>query len=184
MAEAAGEDPYEFRRRLLTEHPRHRRVLEIAAERANWGGSLPQGHRRGIAVAEAFGSYVAEVVEASIDGGRVRVHRVVCAVDCGQVVNPDTVQAQMEGGIVYGLTAALYGEISLEDGRVQQSNFHDYRVLRMDEMPRVEVHLVPSGDPHGGVGEPGVPPAAPALCNALYTLTGKRIRRLPIKIDA
>lgn len=184
MATAAGEDPFEFRRRLLSNHPRHRHVLEVAAEKAGWGARLPEGWGRGIAVAESFGSYVAEVAEVSIEGGRVRVHRVVCAVDCGQIINPDTVEAQMEGGIVFGLTAALYGEITLQGGRVVQSNFHDYRLMRMNEMPRVEVHLVPSGDAHGGVGEPGVPPAAPAICNALFTLTGRRIRRLPIQLDA
>lgn len=184
MAEAAGEDPFEFRRRLLAAHPRHRRVLEIAAEKAGWGRPLPEGRGRGIAVAESFGSIVAEVAEVSIENGRPRVHRVVCAVDCGQIVNPDTVEAQMEGGIVFGITAALYGEITIEGGRVAQSNFHDYALLRMNEMPEVEVHLAPSGDAHGGVGEPGVPPAAPAVCNALYTLTGRRVRKLPITLTA
>ena len=184
MAEVAGEDPFEYRRKLLSDSPRHRRVLEIAASKADWGAPLPPGRGRGIAVAEAFGSYVAEVAEVSVEKGRVRVHRVVCAVDCGQVVNPDTVEAQMEGGIVFGITAALYGSITLENGRVLQSNFHDYPLLRMDEMPKVEVHIVPNGDAHGGVGEPGVPPAAPAVCNAVFSLTGKRIRKLPIVLEA
>ena len=130
---------------------------------------------------KAFESYVAQVAEVSVESdGAVRVHRVVCAVDCGPVVNPDIVEAQMQGGIVYGLTAALWGEITIDKGRVQQSNFHDYRMLRMAEMPRIEVYIVPSSDAQGGVGEPGTPPIAPAVCNAIFALTGKRIRKLPI----
>lgn len=181
LAYMAGQDPFEFRRGLLSKHPRHRAVLELAAAKAGWGGPLPGGRARGIAVAESFGSYVAEVVEASIHEGRPVVHRVVIAADVGAVVNPDTVAAQLEGAMVYGLGAALSGRISLEGGRIQQSNFHDYPVLRMPQMPAVEVHLVDSPEPPGGVGEPGTPPIAPALANALYALTGKRIRRLPIE---
>jgi isoquinoline 1-oxidoreductase beta subunit len=182
LAHAARQDPFEFRRRLLEHHPRHRAVLELAAEKAGWGAPLPAGRARGIAVHESFGSYVAEVAEVSVAEGRVRVHRVVCAVDCGTVVNPDTVVAQMESGIVYGLTAALHGAITLERGRVQQSNFHDYPLLRLNEMPLVETHILPSTAAPGGVGEPGVPPAAPAVTNAVFALTGKRVRSLPIKL--
>ena len=135
-------------------------------------------------VYESFRSYVAQVADVSVDkDGSVRVHRVVCVVDCGQVVNPDTVKAQMEGGLVYGLTAALYGEITLKDGRVQQRNFYDYKMLRMNEMPKVEVYIVPSTEKHGGVGEPGTPPIAPAVVNAIFAATGKRIRSLPIRRD-
>jgi isoquinoline 1-oxidoreductase beta subunit len=181
LAHAAQQDPYEYRRTLLANAPRYLRVLELAATRAGWGSALPDGVFRGIAVHKSFESYVAQVAEVSVaQDGTPRVHRVVCAVDCGPVVNPDTVEAQMQSGIVYGLTAALYGEIGIEGGRVVQSNFHDYPMLRMAEMPRVEVHIVPSTDPQGGVGEPGTPPIAPAVCNAIYAATGKRIRRLPI----
>jgi isoquinoline 1-oxidoreductase beta subunit len=181
LAHAAGRDPYEYRRALLANQPRHRGVLELAAERAGWGAPLPAGRARGIAVWKSFESYVAQVAEVSLDAdGTPRVHRVVCAVDCGPVVNPDTVAAQMESGIVYGLTAALWGEITIARGRAVQSNFHDYRMLRLAEMPRVEVHIVASSDAQGGVGEPGTPPIAPAVANALFALTGKRIRRLPI----
>jgi isoquinoline 1-oxidoreductase beta subunit len=184
LAHAAGKDPVEFRRGLLGKHPRHKRVLETVAEKAGWGTPLPEGRARGIAVHESFGSYVAHVAEVSVSPeGKPRIHRVVCAVDCGPVVNPDTVRAQMEGCIVLGLTAALYGEITFEKGRVKQRNFHDYPMLRMNEMPVVEAHIVPSTDKMGGVGEPGVPPVAPAVANALFSLTGKRIRRLPFRAE-
>ncbi len=181
MAHAAGKDPYELRRALLRNHPRHLRVLDLAAEKAGWKTSLPKGRYRGIAVAEAFGSYVAEVAEVSLEeDGTPRVHRVVCAVDCGPVINPDTIEAQMQGGIVYGLAAALYGEITFDKGRVQQGNFDAYPVLRMKEMPAIEVHIVPSVEKQGGIGEPGVPPLAPAVCNAIFAATGKPVRSLPI----
>jgi isoquinoline 1-oxidoreductase beta subunit len=181
VAKAGGKDPVELRRRLLTDHPRHRRVLDLAAEKAGWGTPLPAGRARGVAVHESFGSIVAEVAEVSLgDGGLPRVHRVVCAVDCGQYVNPDTVVAQMESGIVYGLSAALWGEITIAQGRAMQHNFDSYRVLRIDEMPVVETHIVAEGDAMGGIGEPGTPPIAPAVCNALLVLTGKPVRRLPI----
>ncbi len=157
-------------------------VLELAAEKANWGSKLPPGVGRGIAGHFSFDSYVAQVVEASVaKDGAVRVHRVVCAVDCGTVINPDTVKAQMEGGIVFGLTAALKTEITLKDGKVEQSNFHDYQMLRIFESPKIEVYIVPSSANPTGVGEPGVPPVAPALTNAIFAVTGKRIRRLPIR---
>ena len=181
LAQAAKKDPYEFRRDLLGKAPRHLGALNLAATKADWGTPLPAGRARGIAVFKSFDSYVAEVAEVSLGSdGAPRVHRVVCAVDCGPVVNPDIVEAQMQSAIVYGLTAALWGEITIDKGRVQQSNFHDYRMLRLAEMPVVEVHIVPSSEAQGGVGEPGTPPIAPAVCNALFALTGKRIRKLPI----
>jgi isoquinoline 1-oxidoreductase beta subunit len=180
LAHAAGRDPLDFRRGLLADHPRHAGALALAAEKAGWGQPLSAGRARGVAVHESFGSLVAYVAEVSVDrDGHVRVHRVVGAIDCGRVVNPDTVRAQMESGVVYGLTAALYGEITFAKGRVQQRNFHDYRMLRMHEMPRVESHIVPSTEALGGVGEPCVPPIAPAVANAIFAATGKRLRRLP-----
>ncbi|KFN45987.1 xanthine dehydrogenase family protein molybdopterin-binding subunit [Arenimonas metalli] len=184
LAAAAGQDPLEYRRRLLKDHPRHLGVLNLAAEKAGWGSKLPEGRARGIAVHESFGSYVAQVAEVSVERGAVRVHRVVCAVDCGVAVNPLMIAAQMESGIVYGLTAALYGRIRLKDGRVQESNFHDYRPLRMDAMPVVETHLVASTERPGGVGEPGTPPIAPAVANALFALTGQRLRELPLRLGS
>ena len=182
LAAAGGKDPVDFRRRLLAKKPRHLGVLDLAAERAGWGTRLPKGHFRGVAVHQAFDSYVAEVAEISLTKGAVRVHRVVVAVDCGRVVNPSIVEAQIEGGIVYGLTAALKGEITIEHGRVKQSNFHDYSMLRMSEMPAVEVHIVPSTEAPTGVGEPGTPPIAPAVANAIRAATGAPVRSLPIKL--
>ena len=181
VAHAGGKDPYELRKKLLASQPRMRAVLELAAQKANWGSKLPPGVGRGIATHFSFDSYVAQVVEASVEKGAVKVHRVVCAVDCGLVINPDTVRAQMEGGIIFGLTAALKTEITLKDGRVEQSNFHDYQMLRMFESPEIEVYIVPSTESPTGVGEPGVPPVAPALANAIFAVTGKRVRRLPIR---
>jgi isoquinoline 1-oxidoreductase beta subunit len=181
VAAAAGKDPFEFRRALLGDKPRHRRTLELAAERAGWGSPLPAGRGRGIALAEWAPTTCAQVAEVSVAAdGTVRMHRVVVAVDCGPVVNPDTVAAQLQGGVVYGLTAALYGEITFERGRVKQGNFDDYPMLRLAEMPQVDVHIVPSSEAQGGIGEPAVGPIAPAVCNAIYAATGKRIRRLPI----
>jgi isoquinoline 1-oxidoreductase beta subunit len=158
-------------------------VLNLAAEQARWGTPAPPGRFRGVALHESFGSFVAQVAEVSVEGNLVRVHRVTCAVDCGQVINPDTVKAQMEGGIVFGLTAALKGRISLQQGRVQQSNFHDYPLLRMREMPEIDVHIVPSALEPGGVGEPGTPPIAPAVVNAVFAATGQRVRKLPIALE-
>ena len=180
-AAATKQDPVAYRRLLLIDHPRVRGVMDLAAERAGWGRKLPAGHAMGIAVHESFGSLVAQVAEVSVTpAGEVTVHRVVCAVDCGPIVNPDTVRAQMESGIVFGLSAALYGRITFKEGRVEQSNFHDYPILRMNAMPRIEVFLVESSAPMGGVGEPGTPPIAPAVANAIFAATGKRVRRLPI----
>jgi isoquinoline 1-oxidoreductase subunit beta len=183
VAHAAGKDPYALRRLLLEGHPRHLRVLELAAAKAGWGTPLPAGRARGIAVHESFGSFVAEVAEVSVVGLTPKVHKVVAAIDCGRAVNPAGVKAQMEGAIAFGLSAALHSEITLKDGHVEQSNFHDYEVLRIDEMPEVEVHIVESTEAPSGVGEPGVPPLAPAVTNALFALTGRRIRRLPIRGD-
>ncbi len=184
VAHAVGKDPFEFRRALLKDQGRHRGVLELAAKKAGWGAPLPAGRSRGIAVHASFGSFVAEVAEVSVSPeGEVRVHRVVCAVDCGRFVNPNIIAEQMESGIVFGLSAALHGAITLKDGRVEQSNFNNYPVLRMSEMPVVEVHIVPSTEHPGGIGEPGVPPIAPAVANAIFVLTGKRIRRLPIQAE-
>lgn len=185
VAFAAKKDPLQFRLSLLEKHPRHAGVLKLAAEKAGWGNKkLPKGVFQGIAVHESFGSYVAQVADVSVEkDGNVKVHRVVCAIDCGQVVNPDTVIAQMEGSIIFGLTAALYGEITIKDGRVQQKNFYDYKMLRMNETPKIEVYIVPSTEKHGGVGEPGTPPTAPAVVNAIFAATGKRVRSLPIRAE-
>jgi isoquinoline 1-oxidoreductase beta subunit len=181
LAQAAGQDPVAFRRSLLAAHPRHRGVLELAAAKAGWGTPLPSGRGRGVAVHASFGSFLAQVAEVSVSPrGEVRVHRVVCAVDCGRIVNPDTIAAQMESAIAFGLTAALHGAITLQKGRVQQGNFDDYPLLQIDEMPQVEVHIVPSAEKPGGVGEPGVPPVAPAVANALFAACGARVRSLPL----
>ena len=183
MAVAADKDPYQYRRALLGKNPRYKGVLELAADKAGWGKPLPAGRGRGIAVGQSFGSFVAEVAEVSVGkDGKIRVHQVVCAVDCGSVVNPGIVKRQMESAIVFGLSAALYGEITFKDGKVEQSNFHDYPVLRMNQMPKVEVHIVSSTEAPGGVGEPGLPPLAPAVANAVYAATGKRLRKLPLRL--
>ncbi len=180
LAALAGKDPVEFRRGLLGSEPRHLAVLNRAAEMANWGRPLAAGHFHGVALHESFGSIVAQVAEVSVTGSDVRVHKVHCAVDCGTAVNPGQVEAQMQSGIIYGLSAALWGEITFKDGRVQQSNFDDYRVLRMSEAPAIEVSIINSGAALGGIGEPGTPPIAAAVCAAIFAATGKRIRKLPI----
>ncbi|HEX5091112.1 MAG TPA: xanthine dehydrogenase family protein molybdopterin-binding subunit [Burkholderiales bacterium] len=184
VAHAAKRDPYEFRRALLAGAPRHRRVLETAAQKAGWGAPLPPRTGRGIALAESFHSIVAQVAEVEVrEDKSLRVKRVVCAIDCGKAVNPGIVARQMESGIVYGLSAALYGEITLKEGRVEQSNFPDYEVVRMADCPAVETHLVESGWEHlGGVGEPGTPPIAPAVANAVFAATGERLRKLPLRL--
>ncbi|HQZ31404.1 MAG TPA: xanthine dehydrogenase family protein molybdopterin-binding subunit [Arenimonas sp.] len=182
LAHAAGKDPLDYRRTLLKDHPRHLGVLNLAAEKAGWGTPLPEGRRRGIAVHESFGSYVAQVAEVSVEDGAVRVHKVTCAIDCGVAVNPLMIAAQMESGIAFGLSAALHGRITFKDGRVQQSNYHDYPALRLPEMPAVDTHVVASSEKPGGVGEPGLPPIAPAVANAVFALTGQRLRTLPLAL--
>ena len=180
LADAAGRDPVEFRRELLKDHPRHLGVLNLVADKAGWGTPLPAGRFRGIAVHESFKTYVAQVAEISLkDDGGIKVERVVCAVDCGIAVNPDIVRAQMEGGIGFGLGAILKSAITLEGGQVQETNFDRYQMLTIAEMPKVEVHIVPSTEAPTGVGEPGVPPIGPALANAVFAATGKRVRVLP-----
>ncbi len=182
LAHRAGRDPFAWRRELLADHPRHRQVLELAAEKAGWGQPLPAGRARGLALQESFNSFVAQVAEVSLGkDGMPKVERVVCAVDCGQPLNPDNIRAQLEGGIGFGLGAALHSEIVLVGGQVVNANFHDYRPLRIHEMPQIEVHIVPSSEPPTGVGEPGVPPIAPAVANAWFALTGQRVRRLPLR---
>lgn len=185
-AHAAGQDPYTFRRKLLGKSPRMLGVLDLAARKAGWdSGPLPPGRGRGIAVCEAFKTFVAQVAEVTVDDhGRICVDRVVCAVDCGIAINPDVVAAQMEGGIGFGLGAVLHGAVTLRDGYVEQDNFNNYRVLRMNEMPRVEVHIVPSGEAPTGVGEPGVAPLGPAVANAVFAATGRRLRVLPFNKEA
>jgi isoquinoline 1-oxidoreductase beta subunit len=183
LAAAAKKDPVEYRRALLRKSPRATAVLDIAAQAAGWGRPLPDGRGRGVSVLySGWGSYLAQVAEVSVStAGEVRVHRIVCAIDCGAVVNPDTVKAQAEGGIIFGITGALWGEVTLEKGRVQQSNFHDYRVMRINEAPPIEVHLVRNLEAPGGMGEPPTAVTAAALTNAVFAVTGKRIRKLPIK---
>lgn len=184
LAHAAGQDPYQFRRTLLqtSQASKDLAILDAVAEAAGWDTPLPEGVHRGIAVQDSYASYTAAVIEASVNGaGELTVHRVVVGIDCGYVANSDSVRAQLEGSVVYGLTAALYGEITIKEGRVEQSNFHDYRMMRIAEMPTVEVILKPTGGFWGGVGEPGMAPLAPALCNAIFAATGKRIRSLPLK---
>ena len=181
IAAAGGKDPLELRRRLLTNSPRLKAALELAADKFGWGKALPAGHGAGISIANNIGSNTVQIAEASVEKGKVKVHRVVCAVDCGHVVNPAGVVQQIQSGIVFGLSAALKGGITIDRGRVEQTNFHQYDVLRIDEMPKVEVHLVPSTAAPGGIGEASPPGIAPAVCNALFAATGKRIRRLPIR---
>ena len=187
LAALAGQDPVAYRMALLEGHPRHQGVLRLAAEKGGWGTPLPGGpggrQGRGVAVHESFNSYVAQVAEVTVrKGGQIRVDRVVIAVDCGIAVNPDVIKAQMEGGMGFGLSAALLSELTLQDGQVQQSNFHDFQVLRIDRMPEVEVYIVPSAEPPTGVGEPATPVIAPAVANAVFAATGQRLRQLPLRI--
>lgn len=182
LAHAAGKDPVEYRRSLFKEHPRHLGVLDLAADKSGWKTPPAKGHARGVAVHESFGSYVAQVAEVSVENDKLRVHRVVCAVDCGIAVNPETIRAQLESAVAWGLSATLHSALSFKDGRVQESNFHDFAVLRMSEMPQVEVHIVPSTEKPGGIGETGVPPTAPAVANAVFALTGQRLRELPLQL--
>jgi isoquinoline 1-oxidoreductase beta subunit len=182
LAYETRQDPLALRRHLLKDAPRHLAVLDLAASQAGWGGLLPPGRARGLALHESFGSIVAQVAEVSLVGGQLRVHRVVCAMDCGTVVNPGIVAQQMESAVVFALTAALHGQVDIHEGVVQQKNFPDYPMLQLAQAPLVQTHLVSSTRPPGGVGEPGVPPLAPAVANALFVLTGKRMRALPLRI--
>jgi isoquinoline 1-oxidoreductase beta subunit len=183
LARAAGHDPFEYRRALLERAPRHRRVLELAAREAGWSDPAAAGRYRGIALYASFGSHVAEVAEVSVHQERITVHRVVCAVDCGRIVNPDGVRAQIEGGVALGLSAALKEAVVVSEGGVQQATFEDYPILTLPEMPRVEVHIVDCDEEPGGVGEPGLPPIAPAVANAVAAATGVRLRALPLRLD-
>ncbi len=172
-------NPYDFRMELLHKKPRHMRVLQLAAERAGFGRA-PAGRYQGIAFMEGYTTHLAQVAEISIEQGALKVHRIVCVVDCGQMINPRIVESQIESGIVFGLSAALWGEVTIAAGRVQQTNFNNYRLIRGNEMPEIDVHLVDSNEPPGGIGEPAVALVAPAICNAIFAATGKRIRSLPI----
>ena len=174
--------PLEVRRRLLAGSPRALAVVELAAEKAGWGKRLSAGHGRGISFANNIGSFTAQVAEVSVSAGKLKVHRVVCAVDCGRIVNPGIIEQQIQSGIAFGLAAALKGGITIDKGRVQQGNFHNYDVLRIDEMPQVEVHIVASTAPSGGIGEASTPGIAPAVTNAIFAATGQRIRTLPIRL--
>jgi isoquinoline 1-oxidoreductase beta subunit len=182
LAALAGKDPYQFRRALLQKQPRYLGVLDLAAQKAGWDKPLAKGMARGIAVHFAFGSYSAHVVEVSVEDNKVRVHRMVCAIDCGQYVNPGIIAAQTEGGAIFGASAALFQELTFENGRLQQTNFNTFPVMRMNECPEIETHIVENNEKAGGIGEPGVPCAAPAIANAIFAVTGKRIRRLPIRM--
>ncbi len=183
IASSGKKDPLELRRRLLSQQPRMMAALELAAAKADWGKPLPAGHGRGIGLSNNIGSFTAQVAEVSVIQGKLKIHRVVCAVDCGQVVNPAGVEQQIESGIAFGLTAALKGAITIDHGRVQQGNFHQYDILRIDEMPEVEVHFVPSQAAPGGIGEASTPGIAPAVTNAIFAAAGKRIRRLPLQTE-
>ena len=180
VAEAANKDPYLLRRELLADKPRHRKLLDLAAEKAGWDQPVGEGRGRGISLQESFGTLVAQVVEVTVDQGDVSVDRVVLAVDPGFAVSPDGLTAQMESGVIYGLSAAMYGEINIEEGRVSQSAFANYPVVRMQDAPTIETHIVNSGEAWGGAGEPGTPGIAPALANAIYQATGTRVRQLPV----
>ena len=182
LAHVANQDPVAYRRALLPPDSRDRRALDLAAAKFGWGKALPPGHAAGVAVHASFESYVAQIAEVSVTDNAIHVHRVVCAIDCGPVVNPLTVEAQMQSGIAFGLSAALHSELTLKEGRIEQSNFHNYPVLRLNEMPKVEVFIVPSTDKMGGCGEPGTPPVAPAVANAVFAATGKRLRQLPLRL--
>jgi isoquinoline 1-oxidoreductase beta subunit len=185
LAAAAKQDPVAYRRALLDKASRAKAVLDLAAEKAGWGQPLPNGVGRGVSVQFVFATYMAQVAEVEVSkDGTVRVRRVVCAVDCGTVVNPDTVRAQIQGAIIFGITAALYGEITLKNGRVEQANFDNYRVLRMNEAPAIEVYIVQSSEPPGGMGEAGTSVIVPAVTNAVFAATGKRLRKLPIDTAA
>jgi len=179
LAAAASKDPLQFRLELLAGKPRHTQVLQLIAERSQWG-RRPPGRHQGIAFMEGYTACIAQVAEVSIEDGRVKVHRITCVIDCGQTVNPRIVESQLESAIVYGLSAALWGDVTLKGGRVRQTNFNDYRVLRLNELPELDIHIIPGSGAPAGVGETGVPPVAPAVCNAIFAATGQRLQSLPI----
>jgi isoquinoline 1-oxidoreductase beta subunit len=179
LAAEAQMDPVEFRRSLLGKEPRWLSVLDAATRKANWG-QPPAGRFQGVALMSGYDTYLAQVAEISLDGNKLKIHRIVCAIDCGQMVNPGIVQAQAEGSIVFGLTAALWGEINVAGGKVQEQNFDTYRLLRINEAPAIEVHLLNTNEKPGGMGEPATALVAPAVCNAIYSATRKRLRKLPI----
>jgi isoquinoline 1-oxidoreductase subunit beta len=181
LAAETKKDPLEFRRKLLEKEPRALAVLNLAADKFGWSKPLPAGHGKGIGIVDNIGSRTVTIAEVSVTNGKLKVHRVTCAIDCGTVVNPAIVEAQMQSGIVYGLAAATKGEITIEKGRVKQRNFNDYDVTRIDEMPVVDVHIVPSNAAPGGTGEASTPPIVPAIANAIFNATGKRLRKLPIR---
>ena len=183
MAAAAGKDPYAYRMDMLAKQPRFAKVLKMAADKAGWGKKLPAGRTLGIALMEGYDTYMAQVAEISVKNNVIRVHRVTVAADLGHMVNPDTVEAQIQSSIMFGLTAALSGNITLEKGRVQQSNFNDYPILRMNEAPKIDVLLVTSTEKPGGIGEPATALIAPAVANALFKATGKRVRQLPMSAE-
>ena len=183
LAQAASVNPLDFRLALLAGKPRHTQVLKLVAERSGWG-KAPKGRYQGLAFMEGYTSHIAQVAEVSVDSGRLKVHKVTCVIDCGQIVNPRIVTSQLESGIIFGLSAALWGDVTLKNGRAQQQNFHEYRVLRLNETPQIDIYLVPSDAAPGGIGETGVPPVAPAVCNAIFAATGKRLRSLPISAHA
>jgi len=183
MAAAAGKDPYQYRLSLLDKQPRYANVLKIAATRAGWGKPLPAGHSRGIALMEGYDTYMAQVAEISVKDNEITVHKIWVVADLGRMVNPDTVEAQLESSIAFGLSSTLGAEITLDKGRVQQSNFHDYPVIRMSQMPRIDVTLVKSTEKPGGIGEPATALVGPAVANALFAATGKRVRKIPLSPD-
>jgi isoquinoline 1-oxidoreductase beta subunit len=182
MAAAAGKDPYQYRLSLLDKQPRFANVLNLAAKEAGWGKPLPKGRARGIGLMEGYDTYMAQVAEVSVVDGAIKVHRVVVAVDLGMMVNPNIVKQQLESNIVFGLTALLYGDITLKDGRVEQTNFHQYKMLRMPETPKIEMHIVKSTEKPGGIGEPGMALLSPTVANAVFALTGKRLRKMPLRL--
>ena len=183
MAAAAKQDPYAYRMALLDKQPRFANVLKLAADKAGWGTPLPAGRTRGIALMEGYDTYMAQVAEISVTGSEIKVHRVVVAADLGHMVNPDTVEAQIESSIVYGLSAVLGDQVTLENGRVQQTNFNNYPVLRMNEVPRVDIVLVNSTEKPGGIGEPATALIGPAVANAFFAATGKRVRKMPLSAE-
>jgi isoquinoline 1-oxidoreductase beta subunit len=184
LAAAANQDAVAYRRALLEHAPRAKAVLELVATKADWGQPVPKRVGRGVSLQSVFGTYMAQIAEVEVEKtGEVRVRRVVCAVDCGTVVNPDIVHAQIQSAIIFGITAALYGEITLKNGRVEQTNFDTYQMLRMNEAPAIDVHIVQSTEPPGGMGEPGTSAIVPAIANAIFAATGKRVRKMPINID-